>query len=172
MEEAPEILTQLEGPDQNEPESTDAPSDPLPTLPTDGFPPVLFAPLGDVLVNDVTPSSAYSVNFMINATARPFRPDIVPPIVRPVTFNDDLTLGSFRPSKHVWSGEQRRDVAMRVTDASSIRDHVMKGLDLEFFLAKDIPLPDEIGESMNFTLSTPYHFRWIFGRANSNELSY
>ena len=134
-EESPEILTQLEGPGQIEP--------------------MMFAPMGDVNVNEVTPSSADSVLFMINATVRPFRPDIVPPLVRPATFNDDLTLGSFRPSKHVWSGEQRRGVAMHVTDASSIQDHVMKGLDLEFFLAKDIPLPEEISDAMSFMLSTP-----------------
>ena len=55
---------------------------------------------------------------------------------------------------------------MHATDAMSIPDHVMKGLDLEFFLAKDIPLPEEIPEAMDFMLPTPYPFRWTFGRAN------
>ena len=99
---------------------------------------------------------------MINATARPFRPDIVPPIVRPATFNDDLTIGSILPSKHVWSGEQRRGVAMHVVDATSIRDRVLRGLGIEFFLAKDIPLPGEINEAMTFMLSTPLSLRVEF----------
>ena len=63
--------------------------------------------MGDVCVAEVTPASAASVAYMINATVRPFRPHIMPPLVRPETFNDDLIMGPFRPSKHVWSGEQR-----------------------------------------------------------------
>ena len=114
----------------------------------------LFAPLGNVLLDVVTPASAASVLFMINATALPFRPDLTPPLARPTTFNDDLSLGPFRPRKHVWSGEQRRGIAMHVADAISIPGHVMKGLGLEFFLAKDIPLPEEISEAISFMLST------------------
>ena len=45
---------------------------------------------------------------------------------------------------------------MHITDAVSITDHVVKSLDLDFFLAKDIPLPEEISAAMTFMLSTPY----------------
>ena len=44
---------------------------------------------------------------------------------------------------------------MRATDAISFPDHVMKGIDLEFCLAKDTTLPGEIHEAMDFMLSTP-----------------
>ena len=106
-------------------------------------------------IAEVAPASAASVQFMISATVRPFRPDLLPPLVRPQSFNDDLNLGSFRPSRHVWSGEQRRGIATHVTDAVAIADHVMKSLDMDFFLAKDIPLPEEISAAMTFMLSTP-----------------
>ena len=126
----------------------------------------LFAPLGNVLLDVVTPASAATALYMINATARPFRPDLIPPLARPTSFNDDLSLGSFRPSKHVWSGEQRRGISMHVADAISIPDHVMKGLGLEFSwqrtshcLVKS-PMP-----CLSCSLP-PYRSRWIFGRTN------
>ena len=119
-------------------------------------PSVLPSPIGLVSTTLVSPASALSTSFMINATVRPFRPACIPPMTRPPSFNDDLTLGSFRPSKLVWSGEQRRGVSMLISDASSISDHVMKSLDLEFFLAKDIPLPVETLTAMEFTLATPF----------------
>ena len=96
-------------------------------------------------------AAAPVVLFMINAAARPFRPYLITPIDRPSTFNDDLAITSFRPTKHVWSGEPRRGAAFRATDATSIPGHVAKGVGPEFFLSEDIPLREEIREAMDFT---------------------
>ena len=114
----------------------------------------------------VTPSSAASTTFMVKAAVLPFRPAVIPPMQRPVTFDDDLCLGSFRPSKLVWSGEQRRGIATHITDASSIEDHVFKAMDQDFFLAKDIPLPGEINEALTFAATTPLRSKWNFGGSN------
>ena len=113
------------------------------------------APSGLVDIYCGTPSSANSVLYMIQATIRPFNPATAPPKTRPKSSDDDLQMGPFRPSKLVWSGEQRRGIAMRITDAVSIEDHVMKGMGLEFFIAKDIPLPPEMDTAMDQMISTP-----------------
>lgn len=65
---------------------------------------------------------------MIIKTARAFRPDLIPPLARPSKFNGDLSLGSLRPTMLVWPGEQRRGIAMRVTDAIAIDGRVKKSL--------------------------------------------
>ena len=122
-----------------------------------------LAPSGPVSLDSVSPTSANSVLYMIKATVRPFNPAVIPPLARPAGFNDDLALGPFRPSKYVWAGEQRRGVAMHISDAVSIEDHVMKSLGLEFFLANDIPLPPEMETAMDQTISTPYRPRWNSG---------
>ena len=121
------------------------------------------APSGLVDIDCATPPSDNSVLYMIQADIRPFNPAVAPPMTRPKSFNDDLQLGSFRHRKLAWSEEQRRGIAMHITDAVSIEGHVMKALGLEFFLAKDIPLPTEMETAMGRVISTPYHFRWNSG---------
>ena len=121
-------------------------------------------PSGPVDIERATPTSANSVLYMIQAAARPFNPDIIPPLARPTSFNDDLHIGPFRPSKLAWSGEQRRGIAMHVNDAASIEGHVMKAMFLEFFRAKDISLPREIETAMDQMISTPVSLQVGFRR--------
>lgn len=124
----------------------------------------LLTPLGPMGPSVVTPSSTDSVLYTLRAAVLPFRESILPPLERPVSFNDDLLLGSFRPRKLVWSGEQRRGISMQIADAASIQDHAHKAMGQDFFLSKDIPLPGEIPLSLEFTTTTPYPIQGEFWR--------
>ena len=84
----------------------------------------------------------------------------LPPLRDPGFANDDLRLTSFRPSRYIWGGEQRRGVLMHIDDASSIDDHINKAVNQDFLLARSIPLPDEVNESLSFIANTkPSHLR-------------
>ena len=88
--------------------------------------------------------------FIKRARLKPFDPSTFPPCLKPESFNNDLNTGSFTPSKYTWGGEQKRGILCHVTDSKDIQGHVRKSVDLEFFLGKDVPLPQEIKESLEF----------------------
>ena len=87
-------------------------------------------------------------NFVKEATLKDFNRANIPPCQRPESCNNDLELGSFRPSRYTWDGEQRRGIFCHIAESSSIIDHVDKEMDLEFFLSKEVPLPSEVGQSL------------------------
>ena len=78
----------------------------------------------------------------------------LPLLSDPGTANDDLRLTAFRPSRYIWGGEQRRGILMHIDDATSIDDHVAKAVNQDFLLARSIPLPAEVGDSLSFIAST------------------
>ena len=133
-------------------------------VPPSSAPSLLPTPLGLMDPLAATPASAASTAFMVRAAVLPFRTSVLPPVARPVSFNDDLLLSSFRPSKLVWSGEQRRGIMMHISDAASIEDRVFKAIDQDFFLPKDIPLPGEIADALTFTMNTPLEIQVDFWR--------
>ena len=90
------------------------------------------------------------VKFMERAKIKKFEKGAIPPCHKPTSYNNDLELGTFIPSKYTWSGEQRKGLDCHITDSTSIDDHTRKAMDLEFFLAKPVPLPDEIKDSVEF----------------------
>ena len=63
--------------------------------------------------------------------------------------NDNIRLSSYRPIRLFWGGEHRRGINLRIEDAYSKIDHIVKAIDREFFLAADIPLPPEIQPSLD-----------------------
>ena len=79
-----------------------------------------------------------------------FNPRHLPIITPTIEANDDLKLTSYRPSRLVWAGEQRRGVNLTIEDATSPENHVDRAMGLEFFLAADIPLPSEIPPALEF----------------------
>ena len=93
---------------------------------------ILLTPLGPMGPLVATPSSTASALFTFKAAVLLFRKSAIPPIAQPVSFNDDLHLGPFRPRKLAWSGEQRRGISTHITDAASIQDHVQKAMGQEF----------------------------------------
>ena len=110
---------------------------------------VITAPLRAKMTESRT-SHANLTHFRETARLKPFTPGEIPPCIRPNSYNNDLELGSFTPSKYTWAGEQRRGVVCHVTDSSDPMDHTRKAMDIEFFLAKPIPLPAEIKASLSF----------------------
>ena len=49
---------------------------------------------------------------------------------------------------------------MHIDDASSIDDHMNKAANQDFLLARSIPLPDDVNESLSFIANTkPSHLR-------------
>ena len=59
--------------------------------------------------------------------------------------NDDVKLPSYRPSRLVWAGDQRKGADLTI---ENVKTHVDAACDLEFFLAADIPLPPEIPDAL------------------------
>ena len=105
-----------------------------------------------------TPPS--SASFMRGALLGDIDITGLPPLTDPGLANDDLRLTSFRPSRYIWGGEQRRGVLMHIDDATSVDDHINKAVNQDFLLARSIPLPDEVNESLVFISNTkPRHLR-------------
>ena len=96
------------------------------------------------------PSKAITEEFMRNAHIRAFDPSWIPPCVRPDSFNNDLELASFMPGRYTWAGEQRKGMICHITDSKDPEDHTRKAMDLEFFIAKEAPLPSEVMASLEF----------------------
>ena len=88
-------------------------------------------------------------DFMKNATIPIFSAEGLPSPHRPKSYNDNLRLGSFRPSRYTWAGEQRKGLNTFIEDSSSIEDHINKAVQSDFFLAKEIPLPPEVVKSLS-----------------------
>ena len=134
---------------QNDPLEVTTDELPSPVLPPDAFtgtgrdfPPV--EPPSKVEPTDI---NATLLSFMREATIPIFSVDGLPSPDKPTSFNDDLRLGSFRPSRYTWAGEQRKGIAMHI-EASSIDDHLQKAIRADFFLSKEIPLPPEVIKSI------------------------
>ena len=88
--------------------------------------------------------------FKMRAQIKPLDSGRIPACVKPASYNNDLELGTFTPSKFTWAGEQRKGLDCHITESTDIDDHTRKALDLEFFLSKPVPLPAEIRESLEF----------------------
>ena len=61
--------------------------------------------------NDITwgEYSDITKDFTNKAKLGPFGPSTLPPCVRPESYNNDLDLGSFRPIKYTWSGNNEEE---------------------------------------------------------------
>ena len=60
-------------------------------------------------------------------------------------YNDDHRVGSSRPIRYKWEGEQGKRIAMRIDEASPIEDHIRnrKAVVAGYFITKEIPLRQE-----------------------------
>ena len=59
---------------------------------------------------------------------------------------------------------------MQIGDASSIDDHVNKGVNQDFLMARPAPLPDVVDESIAFIATTPSRGSSPFGSPDSSGL--
>ena len=117
----------------------------------------------DHLTPDAPASTALS--FMERATIGDIDITGLPHLLDPGLANDDLRLSSFRPSRYIWGGEQRKGVLMHIEDATSIDDHINKAVNQDFLLARSIPLPPEVGDSLSLSLLS--HLRDLVTFAHS-----
>ena len=67
---------------------------------------------------------------------------------RHTSYNDELRLGPFHPSRYTRADEQMKGVTMHIDDASSIDGHIRKAIDAEFSLSNQIPLPSDVSRSI------------------------
>ena len=65
-----------------------------------------------------TTSPTTSATFMERATLGPINITGLPLLKRPGSADDVRRLLSFRPSRYIWGGEQRRGILMHIDDAS------------------------------------------------------
>ena len=95
-----------------------------------------------------TGEDASALSLMKEATIPIFSVNGLTSPDKPTSFNDDLRIGSFRPIRYTWAGEQRKGIAMHIMGASSIDGHLRKATKADFFLPKEIPLPPEVARSV------------------------
>ena len=88
-----------------------------------------------------------TLSFMERATIGDIDITGLPQLSDPGLANDDLRLSSFRPSRYIWGGEQRRGVLMHIDDATPIDDHINKAANQDFLLDRSTPLPPEVDDS-------------------------
>ena len=85
-----------------------------------------------------------------------FNPSKVPKLNYQQDCNDDLRLGSFEPSRFVWAGLQRKGVSPLIEDPKDYIDHILRATRAIFPLTVDMPLPEEITESLTFLMYTEH----------------
>ena len=73
--------------------------------------------------------------FIEKARIDPFESSKIPVITRPKSYNHDLELKSFTPSRYTWSGEQRKGLTCHITNSADAVGHMRKAMGLEFFLS-------------------------------------
>ena len=93
---------------------------------------------------------ATTTEFRAMAELGAFAPHMIPPYIRPDSRNGGLALGSFTPIRYAWAADQRGGIFRQKSDSFSFIDHTIKAADIDFFLANDAPLPDEIRASSRF----------------------
>ena len=103
----------------------------------------------------ISPDWPKYIAFTNKAGIRPFHSYPSPAKCTPEEVNDDLKTGSYEQSKYVWAGEQRKGLLSTITDAQGRADHVERAATQEFLLTKDIPLPPELTEALDFIQSAP-----------------
>ena len=85
----------------------------------------------------------------------PFRRDRVPSLGEQASSNDDLKVSHYESSPYTYMGQQRRGDFEPIKDADNHLDRIYKAIELEFFLARQIPLPEEMHEANKFITSAP-----------------
>ena len=88
--------------------------------------------------------------FSNGASMRPFHPGSIPTCNRPTSYNSDIEIGSFRPRKYTWAGEQRKGAICHIIDSIDRIGHTRREMGLDCFLAKPAPLPEEINRPIEF----------------------
>ena len=119
--------------------------------------------------------------FRQKAHIRPFAPGSIPTCSKPKAYNNDLELGSFKPIKYTWAGEQRKGATCHITDSVDRMGHTRKAFDMDFFLAKPVPLPAEslgalefiqtasVGQATDFWTSQLSKVREVVAAAESTQ---
>ena len=116
-------------------------------------------PAALALTNDsVTPTSiqtnwATYISFTDTAGIRPYGSYTRPSKCAPTEVNDDLKTGPYQKCTYTWDGEQTKGLTSTITDAKSPADHVQRAVSNEFLLTKEIPLPTELTEALDFIQS-------------------
>ena len=90
--------------------------------------------------------------FMEKARIPNFNQSKAPKMFYQQDCNDDLNLGSFIQSKTIWAGLQRKGVSPLITDPQNYIDHILKATRAIFPLSADIPIPQEIQDSLEFIM--------------------
>ena len=91
-----------------------------------------------------------AVEFIAKAQFWAIAPRKSPHCIRPDSYSDDLTLGSFTPSRYTWAGVQRKGIFFHIKDSVSIIDHDIQAVYLYFFMAKESRLPGAIRASLAY----------------------
>ena len=92
---------------------------------------------------------------MTLASIPKFDHDKVPILAKHLSYNDDIRLGCFAPSKLVRGDTQKRGASPAITDPLSYTDRITRAVSAEFPLGVDIPLPEEVTCSLDWIASAP-----------------
>ena len=90
--------------------------------------------------------------------------------MRPDSYNNDLELASFIPSRYTWAGEQRKGTICHITDSKDPVGHTKKAMGLEFAIEKEAPLPSEVKASLEFIQNVTYEEATEFWTAQLSKV--
>ena len=123
-----------------------------------------FLPVAPTRPWDTTETVRNILSFTDDAAIPIFPAVGIPSPDRLPSYNDELRLGSFLPSRYTWAGEQRKGISMHIKDSSPSEGHARKSVESDFSLANEIPLPPEALRSIDIVAySNPQAVRACWG---------
>ena len=99
-------------------------------------------------------ASFSSDGFKERADVDEFDPTKSPIMARCNDCNDDLSLGCFQKSSLIWGGSRKKGVSPAIENAEDYLDRIDQASNATFPLGMDLPVPQEVQESMNWLANT------------------
>ena len=75
--------------------------------------------------------------------------DNVPSLGEQASSNGDVKVSHYESSPYTYMGQQRRGDFEPIKEANNHLRRIKKAIELEFFLARQIPIPEEMQEEAN-----------------------
>ena len=89
-------------------------------------------------------------SFARKSAIRPFRAEMLPPMKKPSSYNDDVRVPHFVSARRAYLGAQRKGIVDDHPNAKSIKGLVVEALRAPFVLDQAIPLPESTKKALNF----------------------
>ena len=101
------------------------------------------------------PQNGKNGEFAKLASVPQFGNEKVTVLTKHLSYNGDLNLWCFTQSKLFWDDSQKRGLSPAIADPLSYTDRILRATSAEFPLGVDIPLPEDVVNSLDWISPTP-----------------